>query len=141
MQTQWRGFLRALAEELDSTAGPSARDTLLRAVGRRMAQMVPVPAANSLETLELEFNEVLCELGWGSVRLDLLEADRRLVLTHGGLPRLGAAGEPPGTWLAAVLEGLYEGWMVQQPGSEASLHARLQPQSSSAAVVLHYGRL
>jgi len=141
MQTQWRSFLRALAEEVDSSAGPSARDALLRGVGHRMARMMPLPPASSMETLELEMNDALSSTDWGRVRLDLQESDRCLVLTHTALPRIGSAGDPPGTWLAAVLEGLYEGWMAQQPGSESSLSARIQPGTGSETVTLRYGRV
>lgn len=137
---QWRRFLRALADELDATTAPAARHGLLRGIGRRMATMMPLPAATSLETLEIEMNDALCQLGWGSVRFDLQEADHCLLLTHSELPRLGSAGEPPGTWLAPTLEGLYEGWMAQQPGSEPSLAARLEPHSTAGTVVLRYGR-
>jgi hypothetical protein len=140
MQTHWRNFLRALAEEVDASAGPASRDALLRRVGDRMARLMPLPHATSLETLEIEMNDALSEAGWGSVQLDLQETDRCLVLRHRGLPRVGSAGDPPGTWLAAVLEGLYEGWMSQQPGSEPSLSARIQPGGSPDAVELRYGR-
>jgi hypothetical protein len=144
MQTHWRNFLRALAEEVDSSAGAASRDALLRRIGERMASMMPLPAASSLETLEIEMNDALAEVGWGAVQLDLQESDRYLVLRHRGLPRIGSAGDPPGLWLAAVLEGLYQGWMGQQPGSEPSLSARIQPGASLGAtgdsVELRYGR-
>jgi hypothetical protein len=141
MQVVWRGFLRALADEVDASAGVTARDTLLRAVGHRMARMMPLPPASSLETLEIEMNDALELCGWGAVRLDLQESDRYLVLHHSGLPRLGSLGDPPGTWLAAVLEGLYEGWMGQQPGSEPSLSARVQPHHDGSDIILRYGRV
>jgi hypothetical protein len=141
MQTVWRGFLRALAEEVDASSGASARDILLRAVGHRMSRSMPLPPASSLETLEIEMNDALEAAGWGSVRLDLQESDRCLVLHHTGLPRVGSAGDPPGHWLAAVLEGLYEGWMIKQPGSEPSLSARVQPNHGGSNVILKYGRV
>ena len=137
---QWRAFLRALADDLDSTLEPEAKAALLRRVGRRMAAMMPLPGATSLETLELEMNEGLGTLGWGSVGFDLREADHCLMLHHTGLPRLGTGGDPPGAWLAPTLEGLYEGWMSQQPGSEPSLTARIEPSVSPGIVTLKYGR-
>jgi hypothetical protein len=141
MQTQWRHFLRALAEEVDASAGTAARDALLRRVGERMAQLMPLQAASSLESLEIEMNDSLSEAGWGSVQLDLQESDRFLVLRHRGLPRIGSAGDPPGTWLAALLEGLYQGWMGQQPGSEPSLSARIAPGGIGETVEIRYGRV
>jgi len=140
MQTHWRNFLRALAEEVDASAGPASRDALLRRIGERMARLMPLPPATSLETLEIEMNDALHEAGWGAVQLDLHESDRYLVLRHRDLPRIGSAGDPPGTWLAALLEGLYEGWMSQQPGSEPSLSARIQPGGSNEMIELRYGR-
>ena len=102
----WREFLRGLADELDAVVGPSGRDSLLHATGCRMARLLPVPAVASMQALEIELNETLAAIGWGGVRLSLLEAEHCLILSHTGLPRIGAAGDPPGEWLAAVLEGL-----------------------------------
>ena len=138
---QFRVFLRALAEELDSEAGASGRDSLLRGVGRQMARMLPLPAVASMSALEMEMNDVLGSIGWGHTRLELLETERHILITHAGLPRIGSAGDPPGTWLAGVLEGLYEAWMSQQPGSDAGLVARRQPHQETKFVVLRYGRV
>ncbi len=138
--TQWRGFLRALADEIDSSADRAARDAMLRGVGVRMAQMMQLPGVESIDALQMEINEALAAMGWGSVALDMSDSGRCLTLTHTGLPRIGSAGEPPGTWLAAVLEGLYETWITRQPGGSPGLKARLQSASASATVVLRYGR-
>lgn len=137
---QWRWFLRAMMDEIDASADAESRDGMLRGIGARMAQMLPLPQASSIETLQMEMNDTLEAIGWGLVQLDLNEADRCLVLTHRGLPRIGAAGDPPGTWLAPLLEGLYETWMAQQPGADASLTAMIQPGSEPGLVVLRYAR-
>ncbi len=137
---EWRPFLRALAEELDTVAGASGRDALLRAVGTRMARLLPLPEVASVDGLEMEMNDALAVLGWGGARLSFSDAERALTITHAGLPRLGAAGTPPGTWLAALLEGLYETWMLQQPGSDATLVARLAGPPAADQVVLRFGR-
>jgi Cellulose synthase subunit D len=137
---QWRGFLRALAAEIDGSAGRAAREAMLHSVGVRMAQMLPLPGVESIDALQIEMNEALAAIGWGSVVLELSEPSRYLTLTHTGLPRIGAAGEPPGTWLAACLVGLYETWITCQPGGSAGLKARLQSASSSGTIVLQYGR-
>ena len=89
--------------------------------------------------LDLAAPLVLTEIGWGSVRLAMNEAERCVVLDHTGLPQVGSAGEPAGTWLAPVLEGLYQDWMGQQPGADESLRARLQHCGSS--ITIRYGRL
>ena len=136
----WRLFIRALAEEVDSLAGAGERDDMLRSVGRRMARMMPLSAVQSLAALEMEMNEALDMLGWGEVRLELSEAERSLHLTHFGLPRFGTSGEPPGQWLSALLEGLYDGWFAQQPGSKASLSSRRLPGQAGRGIAMSYAR-
>lgn len=140
LAAQWRLFLRALAEEVDSLAAPGERDQMLRGMGRRMARMAPLPSVDLLEALEMEMNEALDGLGWGQVQLRLSADDRALMIRHVGLPRIGSLGAPAGLWLAALLEGLYEGWFAQQPGSQASLVARRVQANAPGAVVLRFAR-
>lgn len=134
----WRAFLRGLALELEAQAGPAASAAVLRGTGQQMARLLGLPAVGSMDALEMEMNAVLAELGWGSVRLVLNEAERCVVLTHDGLPRIGSAGDPAGTWLAPVLEGLYETWLGQQPGADDTLRTRLDQRGRT--MVLRYGR-
>ncbi len=136
----WRPFLRALAEEVDSLAGAGERDDMLRGVGRRMARLTPLPAVQTLVALEIELNDALDTLGWGSVTLHVNEADRALEVTHSGLPRIGSLGTPAGQWLSALLEGLYDAWLAQQPGSKPSLTARRLDRGEGDVVVVSYGR-
>lgn len=137
---QWRVFVRALADEVDSLAGVAERDDMLRGVGRRMARMAPLPRVDALDALEVEMNDTLEQLGWGSVRLRLHEGERTLFVVHSGLPRIGSLGTPAGHWLAALLEGLYEVWFSQQPGAQASLIARRVQGGSPDTVTLRYAR-
>jgi hypothetical protein len=136
----WRPFLRALAEEIDAVAGAAGRDALLRGVGRQLARLHPLPARESTDGLSLEMNETLDGFGWGRVRMAFAERERCLYLTHEGLPPVGGGGDPPGSWLAGVLVGLYEGWMAQQPGADASLVARRVPSANPDVIVIRYGR-
>ena len=136
----WRAFLRGLAEEVDTLAGPGERDAMLRGIGRRMSRMLPLPPARDLPTLEMEMNDLLAALGWGNVRLQLLEPERMLQMTHWGLPRIGSLGAPPGSWLSALLEGLYDGWLAQQPGHASTLSTRRHADLAGPAVVMSYGR-
>jgi hypothetical protein len=136
----WRSFLRALAMQLDTVAGTAARDTLLRSVGRQMATLRPVPPVLSMDALEAEMNAVLDELGWGRCTLLLHESERRVVITHVGLPTVGSAGEPPRTWLVAAVEGLYEGWFLQQEDSDPTFVARRYDVEQPERIVLRYGR-
>jgi hypothetical protein len=135
----WRAFLRGFALELDAQVGPDARVAILRATGQQMAEMLSLPAVDSLEALELEMNDVLAEIGWGRVEVTLLEAERCVTIGHTGLPRVGSAGEPPGTWLAPVLEGLFQGWMGQQPGADPSFRSSIKNYEQDG-VVIRYGR-
>ena len=137
---QWRFFVRALADEVDSLAGPGERDDMLRGMGRRMSRMMPLPPVEQLDALQIEMNEALAGLGWGHVHLHLNAEDRALIIRHHGLPLVGSLGTPAGTWLAALLEGLYEGWFSQQPGSQTSLVARRVPSNSVDHVTLRFAR-
>ena len=136
----WRAFLRALVDEIDGVSGPAARDAMLRGVGRRMAQTHPLPASNDTQALALEMNDRLAAWGWGSTSLHLIEAERLLQITHLGLPMIGGAGDPPGTWLVAVLEGLYEAWLNALPGADRGLSI-LRHRAIAGQVVLKYGRI
>jgi len=134
-----RWFLRAFAEEIDSTATPGKRDDMLRGVGARLARLMPVPPVESLAALEMEMNDVLASVGWGQACLELDESERTVLITHTGLPRIGSLGSPPGTWLSAVLEGLYGAWMAQQPGSVPDLAA--QRVTVGDTITLRFGRV
>lgn len=140
MAPDWRPLLRALAEELDAIAGAQGRDALLHGVGRQLAVQHPLTTQNSTAGLTLEMNEVLGNFGWGRVRIAFSAADACLYLTHEDLPRIGGRGDPPGTWLAAVVEGLYEGWLAQQPGADATFTARRVPAVEDGTVLIRYGK-
>ncbi len=140
MGGNWRPFLRALADEVDSVGGAAGRDALLREVGRRLARGHPLREASRIDVLELEINDALAGMGWGSASLRVSEADRALLIEHTGLPGLGGAGDPPGTWLSAVLEGVYEVWMAALPGADSSLSVRRVRATADGEVSLRYGR-
>lgn len=134
----WSIFLRAMAEEIDALGGKGARDALLRGIGGRMALMRPIAAAPDMDTLVMDLNDTLGEMGWGGVSFQLNEQDRSLQIVHTYPPRIGAAGDPPGTWISALLEGLYEGWMNQLPDSDKELVAR-RTSVTPQVVLLRYG--
>ncbi|CAH2602384.1 Cellulose synthase [Rhodovastum atsumiense] len=136
---QWRVFLHALAEEIDSQGGVAARDELLRGIGRRMAKLRPILAVSGIDLLTAEINEQLGLMGWGQASLHVADEYPALQIVHTGLPRVGAGGDPPGSWMSALLEGLYQGWLAQQPGSEPGMTVRRES-VSARAVTLRYGR-
>lgn len=135
----WRTFLRGLAVELDAQIGSDASVAVLRGVGQQMAGLLPLISVASLEALELEMNMVLAEIGWGRVQVQLHEGERCVMLVHTGLPQVGSAGSPAGTWLAPVLAGLYEGWMGRQPGADGSLRAQFGYHEGEN-IIIRYGR-
>ena len=137
---QWRLFLRALAEEVDNLAGVGDRDDMLRGVGRRMSRLMSLPPVQSLDALVMEINDVLQGMGWGDVEMRLHDTDRVLHIVHNGFPRVGSLGTPPGQWLSALLEGLYDGWFAQQPGHQSSLSTRRIDGGSGATVRMSYAR-
>lgn len=135
----WRAFLRAMVDQIDGDSGVPARDALLRGIGRRMAATNPLPLATDTQALTMEMNDRLAGWHWGDVKLHLSDTERVLVITHTGLPWIGGTGEPPGTWLAAVLEGLYETWLNALPNADQSLTTR-RFRTTSEYVVLKYGQ-
>jgi len=132
----FREFVRAFAQTMYADAGAEGRDDLLRGIGAEMARLLPIPIVSSLEALQIEINDRLTEIGWGSVRMELHEDDRALLIAHSGLPRIGSAGDPPGTWLAAALEGLYQTWIINQPGGDTALRVRRELEPTSQLVVM-----
>ena len=138
---QWRLFLRALVDEVDAMASPAERDEMLRGIGARMARLLPISAVGTLAMLQLEINEVLGSIGWGQASFELDRAEHLLAIDHVGLPRIGSAGDPPGTWLSALLEGLYESWFgqQQQAGTPLAFNAR-RIRTGRDGITLHYGR-
>lgn len=135
----WRGFLRALADEVDNLGGHVARDALLRSVGDRMGLLYPMPPVNDITSLQIEVNGTLADWGWGRAELSLDPASRMLRIVHHDLPNASSAGDPPGTWLSAVLEGLYGTWVGAMPGADRTLTARREA-VTQVAVILLYGR-
>lgn len=135
----WRCFLRSLALSVDLRVDAAGRDALLRATGETMSRLMPLPSSGSLSTLALEMNAILEEIGWGRVKLVFDEAERCVLLSHAGLPQVGSAGEPAGFWLVPVLEGLYQGWMSQQPGCDPGLTAKFMG-VDAGAVLIRFGR-
>lgn len=137
---QWRTFLRGLVETLDSHLDAASRDSLLRAVGARMAGLAPVPQCGSLAELEARVNDILATMDWGYLELALDPNERVLVLTHCAAPTITTAADPSGGWIAAVLEGMYGQWLASQPGAEPSVQP-LRVAGTPAAITLRYGRV
>jgi hypothetical protein len=128
VSVQWRGFLRALVETLDAHLDTAGRTALMRIIGRRMADAMPLPHCDTLGGLEAQINDALAATEWGFCRLSVDLPGCRLLVTHAAAPVIGAGEDVEGAWIAAVLEGLYGGWLAEQPGADAAI----------AVAVAHY---
>ncbi len=136
---QWRGFLAALAGELFENVGAEASRGFLRQTGERMARTAPLPPTETLGQLHEAANTRLAELDWGLVAFE--DKGQTLVIRHEAGP-WRIAEDAEGLWpaaFAAMLEGLYTGWLRDQ-GAGPSLSARLDLEASETSVVLRFGR-
>jgi len=136
---QWRGFLRALLEVVDTHLPPEARLLLLRSLGEGMARQMPLPGCDTLAALEGAMNEALAEAEWGYVEVALDEAQAALVLRHAAAPLVSLPDDPAGAWIAPVLEGLYQCWLDAQPGAVEGVPVRRAAQEGGM-VVLRYAQ-
>lgn len=136
---QWRGFLRALLETLDSHLDPASRDSLLRAVGGRMAALAPMPPCGTLAELESRMNDVLAAADWGYVQLSLDATAKALLINHSAAPLVATHHDASGAWVGAVLEGLYAAWLATQPGAEGNVPIKRSP-GTAGTVALRYAR-
>lgn len=136
---QWRAFLRALVETLDEHLDHEGRAALMRAVGRRMADAMPLPHCDTLKALESAINDALGAAEWGYCQISVNVETRRLVVTHAAAPAIGAGDDADGGWIGAVLEGLYAGWLAEQPGADAHLAPAMASYVPGEAR-LEYGR-
>jgi hypothetical protein len=136
---QWRAFLRALVETLEEHLDAEGRTALMRAIGRRMAEAMPLPHCGTLAELEARMNDALAVADWGYCELALDTGAGRLVVVHSAAPAVAAGGDAEGSWVGAVLEGLYGGWFAGQPGANAALQPAMASYAPGSAT-LHYAR-
>lgn len=136
---QWRGFLRAMVETLDANLDPASRDTLLRAVGGRMATLAPMPPCGTLAELESRMNDVLAAADWGYAQLLFDPQAKALVIVHIAAPLVSTHHDASGGWVGAVLEGLYAAWLANQPGAEGNIPLKRSP-AQAGSVTLRYSR-
>lgn len=136
---QWRGFLAALAGELFENVGAEASRGFLRQTGERMARAAPLPAVQTLGQLSQAANARLAELDWGLVGFQ--DEGQAVIIRHEAGPwRIAEDADSP--WpaaFAAVLEGLYTGWL-RDLGAGQGLAAQLDLDASDQAVVMRFGK-
>lgn len=139
VSAQWRGFLRALVETLDAHLDEAGRASLMHIIGRRMAEAMPLRHCDTLSGLEAQVNEVLAGAEWGFCRLSVDTEARRLVITHLAAPAIAAGQDGEGVWIGAVLEGVWSGWMAEQPGADPAM-AAVVATIAPGETVLHYAK-
>lgn len=113
---QWKGFLRALAGELDEQMPAEELRAFFRMVGGRMAAAAPLAAGQTLQDLEVQANRYFGGIGWGWMKVR--DLDTSLELLHSCSPLRQAFGDGAMSWTTSVLEGLYAGWLRQLGAGE-----------------------
>lgn len=112
---QWKGFLRALAEELTQQLPESDLQALMRRLGARLARANPLPVCQTLDELQLAMGRVWVSQDWGWVAL--AEVPGSLRISHYCAPLFTALGPSSSAWAPAFLEGVYQAWFEQSHAS------------------------
>ncbi|WP_024869995.1 cellulose biosynthesis protein BcsD [Pseudoxanthomonas suwonensis] len=103
---QWRGFLRALAEEVAQGLDEDDQARLMARIGRRFAQAHPLPKAATLQELQAHVDALWSSLDWGFAVFE--EQPDQVVIRHVASPLAAVLGQ---TSLATgFLEGVYREW-------------------------------
>lgn len=107
---QWLGFVSAMAEEFVAELPEAEAARLLGRIGRRFAVLHPLPAAITLDAVEVAANRVWADLEWGACRMR--EQQGHVDICHVAAPINLAVGDA--AWVDGFLEGVYQGWFQQQ---------------------------
>lgn len=129
-------MLQALVGEMFDSAGEHDGCSFMRHVGRRLASELGTPSASTLEELEQDINSRWMGMDWGWITL--ATDGKSLTLTHGSYPGAGGSSSQWQSAMAALLEGLYEAWLVVL-GEGASLRVSCTEQIDMALVFRCHG--
>lgn len=129
-------MLLALVGEMFDSAGEHDGCSFMRHVGRRLATELGTPSAGTLEELEQTINSRWAGLDWGWITLT--SDGKSLTLIHGAYPGAGVGSAKWPSAMAALLEGLYETWLVVL-GEGATLKVSCTEQSGMALVFRCHG--
>lgn len=114
-QPGWFDLVSVMIDGMIANAGEQEAGDFLREMGVTLAARYPLPEARTVQDLEREINLLLARFGWGFAQLQ--PQSNALLLQHHALPAGGT--EQWRNAMAAVLAGLYAGWLQAQGGSEA----------------------
>ena len=118
-QPGWIDLVSVMMEGMLANAGKEEAEAFLYDMGDSLAARYPLPDARTVEDLEREMNLQLARFNWGFVQLQ--PQDAAILLKHHALPA-GDGALDAESWqsaLAAVLAGLYGGWLRAQGGGAA----------------------
>lgn len=122
---QWRGFVRAMAEEFAAELPVHELPVLMGRIGLRFARAHPLRESVSLAEVESAANGIWSEHEWGVCRL--IERADCVEILHACAPINVALADD---WSDGFLEGVYEGWF-RQLGMLAGLAVRATPPASA----------
>ena len=118
-QPGWFDLVCVMMEGMLANAGKEEAEAFLYDMGDSLAARYPLPDARTVQDLEREMNLQLARFNWGFVQLQ--PQDAAILLKHHALPA-GDGALDAESWqsaLAAVLAGLYGGWLRAQGGGAA----------------------
>jgi len=118
-QPGWFDLVSVMMEGMLANAGKEEAEAFLYGMGDSLAARYPLPDARTVQDLEREMNLQLARFSWGFVQLQ--PQDAAILLKHHALPA-GDGVLNAKSWqsaLAAVLAGLYGGWLRAQGGGAA----------------------
>lgn len=118
-QPGWFDLVSVMIEGMIANAGKEEAEAFLYSMGDSLAARYPLPDARTVQDLERDINLQLARFNWGFVQLQ--PQDAAILLKHHALPA-GDGVLDAESWqssLAAVLAGLYSGWLRAQGGGAA----------------------
>ena len=127
---QWKGFLRALSEEFSQQLPEADLKALMRRLGLRFAQGLPLPDCSTLDELQTAMGRIWISQDWGWCALEELPGALRI--SHYCAPLFTAFGPTSQGWAPAFLEGVYQEWFRQSHAGGLQVHQMAGPDASGS---------
>lgn len=105
---QWRSFLHAMGAEFRDALQRDELRELMHRIGMKFAVQHPLPACETLTSLQEEMAAFWRPIGWGWV--SLTQDSMRLSIHHHCAPLASAFGADHGEWTHGFLQGVYQQW-------------------------------
>lgn len=136
-QPGWQDLVGLLIASISDNAGDEDRRQFLNLAGAQLACRFPQPAAATVGDLEDGLNVLWSRFNWGYVRLT--PEATALSLRHCATPT-APEGQSEPVWitgLAAILEGAYARWLLDQ-GGQRHVALRWQQDSVGGEMTFRY---